>query len=81
MCVLLHHPQALYSVDPQLSEHRDHIEYRWGQYQAVKDNIIKAHGSLEEFARVRGGGRGEEGGLGCRDRGSLPTGEGCVDRQ
>lgn len=42
---------ALYSVDPQLNEHRDHIEYRWGQYQAVRDNIIKAHGSLEEFAR------------------------------
>jgi len=44
--------QALYSVDPQLGEHRDHLEYRWNQYQTVKANIEKAHGSLEEFAKV-----------------------------
>jgi hypothetical protein len=54
-CLALLFQQALYGVDPQLNEHRDHIEYRWGQYQAVRDNIIKAHGSLEEFARVRQG--------------------------
>jgi hypothetical protein len=45
-------PQALYGIDPQLNEHRDHIEYRWNQYKSVRENIIKAHGSLEEFARV-----------------------------
>jgi hypothetical protein len=35
-----------------LNEHRDHLEYRWNQYQTVKANIEKAHGSLEEFAKV-----------------------------
>lgn len=46
--------QALYGIDPQLNEHRDHLEYRWNQYQTVKANIEKAHGSLEEFAKVWG---------------------------
>lgn len=78
MCVLLHHPQALYSVDPQLSEHRDHIEYRWGQYQAVKDNIIKAHGSLEEFARVRGGAGGRRGGWAAETGGACRQGRGVL---
>jgi hypothetical protein len=45
--------QGLYSIDPQLAAHKDHLDYRWGQYQAVRSAIIKAHGSLEEFARVR----------------------------
>jgi hypothetical protein len=45
--------QALYAIDPQLNEHRDHLEYRWNQYKSTRDNIVKAHGSLEEFAKVR----------------------------
>eukprot|EP00879_Flechtneria_rotunda_P011602 GHRR01012119.1.p1 GENE.GHRR01012119.1~~GHRR01012119.1.p1 ORF type:complete len:733 (+),score=193.09 GHRR01012119.1:150-2348(+) len=42
---------AIYSVDPQLANHRDHLDYRWGQFTSVKENIEKAVGSLDEFSK------------------------------
>jgi hypothetical protein len=53
LLLLLLPPQALYSVDPQLADHREHLDYRWNHYKWVKGNIENATGSLTEFAKVR----------------------------
>ncbi|WIA28178.1 hypothetical protein OEZ86_010746 [Tetradesmus obliquus] len=42
---------ALYSVDPQLADHREHLDYRWNHYKWVKGNIEQAVGSLDDFAK------------------------------
>ena len=39
-----------------LRDYKDHLDYRWEQYNKTKEAIVKAHGSLAEFAKVRGGG-------------------------
>lgn len=46
--------QAIYKVDPQLLEVRDHLDYRWQQYKATKEAIEKGAGGLKQFAKVRG---------------------------
>jgi 1,4-alpha-glucan branching enzyme len=48
-----HHPQGLYKIDPDLRPYRDHLDYRWSRYQAARDEIVAASGSLAEFAKVR----------------------------
>ena len=45
--------QAIYNDDPLLEAHRDHLDYRWAQYNSMKRDIANAEGSLAEFARVR----------------------------
>lgn len=39
----------MYAVDPQLVPFRAHLDYRWSQYQEMKNNLEKA-GGLEDFA-------------------------------
>ena len=46
--------QEILKVDPDLEQCKDHLEYRWQQYNMVLDNIIKNEGSLIRFAEVSG---------------------------
>eukprot|EP00252_Welwitschia_mirabilis_P006854 TRINITY_DN1776_c0_g1_i2.p1 TRINITY_DN1776_c0_g1~~TRINITY_DN1776_c0_g1_i2.p1 ORF type:complete len:853 (-),score=190.68 TRINITY_DN1776_c0_g1_i2:471-3029(-) len=43
--------QRIYEIDPLLSNHRDHLEYRFSQYKKMRDLIDKHEGGLEVFSR------------------------------
>ena len=40
-------------VDPELAPHKEHLLYRYSQYQNMKKSIEGAEGSLANFAQVR----------------------------
>ncbi|KAL2250744.1 UNVERIFIED_CONTAM: 1,4-alpha-glucan-branching enzyme 1, chloroplastic/amyloplastic [Sesamum indicum] len=43
--------QRIYEIDPLLSNHREHLDYRYGQYRRLRDSIDKNEGGLEKFSR------------------------------
>ena len=45
--------QAIYKDDPMLDGFRDHIGFRWQQYQSCKKAIAEVEGSVAKFAQVR----------------------------
>ncbi|GAX82082.1 hypothetical protein CEUSTIGMA_g9510.t1 [Chlamydomonas eustigma] len=47
---LLEDGLGVVKTDPILSQHTDHLKYRWQQYTKTKEAIESAEGSLTEFA-------------------------------
>ncbi|KAK4481161.1 hypothetical protein RD792_012042 [Penstemon davidsonii] len=43
--------QKIYEIDPLLSNHREHLDYRYGQYKKLREAIEKHEGGLEVFSR------------------------------
>ncbi|KAG8376680.1 hypothetical protein BUALT_Bualt09G0089100 [Buddleja alternifolia] len=43
--------QRIYAIDPLLSNHREHLDYRYGQYKKLREAIDKYEGGLELFSR------------------------------
>ncbi|KZV48446.1 1,4-alpha-glucan-branching enzyme 1, chloroplastic/amyloplastic [Dorcoceras hygrometricum] len=43
--------QRIYEIDPFLNSHRDHLDYRYGQYKRMREAIDKYEGGLEKFSR------------------------------
>uniref|UniRef100_A0A7N0VI88 Glycoside hydrolase family 13 N-terminal domain-containing protein n=1 Tax=Kalanchoe fedtschenkoi TaxID=63787 RepID=A0A7N0VI88_KALFE len=41
----------IYEIDPLLKSHRDHLDYRYGQYRKLRESIDKYEGGLEAFSR------------------------------
>ena len=44
--------QGIYTVDRMLEGHSEHFEYRQKQFEAVRDSISQAEGSVADFAQV-----------------------------
>ncbi|KAL1545731.1 1,4-alpha-glucan branching enzyme [Salvia divinorum] len=43
--------QRIYEIDPMLSNHRQHLDYRYDQYRKLRAAIDKSEGGLEVFSR------------------------------
>ncbi|KAL6521134.1 hypothetical protein OROGR_017703 [Orobanche gracilis] len=43
--------QRIYEIDPLLSNYREHLDYRYGQYKKLREAIDKYEGGLEKFSR------------------------------
>ncbi|XP_042045963.1 1,4-alpha-glucan-branching enzyme 2-2, chloroplastic/amyloplastic-like [Salvia splendens] len=43
--------QRIYEIDPMLSSHRQHLDYRYDQYRKLRAAIDKNEGGLEAFSR------------------------------
>uniref|UniRef100_A0ABL6WPK7 Glycoside hydrolase family 13 N-terminal domain-containing protein n=1 Tax=Cannabis sativa TaxID=3483 RepID=A0ABL6WPK7_CANSA len=43
--------QKIYEIDPMLNGYRQHLEYRYGQYKKLREDIDKYEGGLEVFSR------------------------------
>ncbi|KAK2998713.1 hypothetical protein RJ639_023622 [Escallonia herrerae] len=43
--------QRIYEIDPILTRHRDHLDYRYGHYKKMCEAIDKFEGGLEVFSR------------------------------
>ncbi|XP_071701824.1 1,4-alpha-glucan-branching enzyme 2-2, chloroplastic/amyloplastic-like [Rutidosis leptorrhynchoides] len=43
--------QKIYEIDPLLSNHREHLEYRYSHYKKLRESIDKYEGGLEAFSR------------------------------
>ncbi|KAA0043906.1 1,4-alpha-glucan-branching enzyme 2-2 [Cucumis melo var. makuwa] len=43
--------QRIYDIDPYLSSHRGHLDYRYGQYRRMREAIDQNEGGLEAFSR------------------------------
>ncbi|KAL6574956.1 hypothetical protein OROMI_012241 [Orobanche minor] len=43
--------QRIYEIDPLLSNYREHLDYRYGQYKKLREAIDKYEGGLEMFSR------------------------------
>ncbi|CAI9783300.1 unnamed protein product [Fraxinus pennsylvanica] len=43
--------QRIYEIDPLLTNHRDHLDYRYGHYKKMREAIDKYEGGLEMFSR------------------------------
>ncbi|KAK2970574.1 hypothetical protein RJ640_030947 [Escallonia rubra] len=43
--------QRIYEIDPILTRHRDHLDYRYGHYKKMREAIDKFEGGLEVFSR------------------------------
>ncbi|KAK6139989.1 hypothetical protein DH2020_026263 [Rehmannia glutinosa] len=43
--------QRIYEIDPLLSNYREHLDYRYGQYKKLREAIDKYEGGLETFSR------------------------------
>ncbi|KAM2450931.1 hypothetical protein TB2_008350 [Malus domestica] len=43
--------QKIYEIDSLLVGHRDHLDYRYGQYKRLREEIDKYEGGLEVFSR------------------------------
>lgn len=42
---------GIYEIDPLLNNHREHLDYRYGQYKRLREAIDKNEGGLEVFSR------------------------------
>ncbi|XP_023746197.1 1,4-alpha-glucan-branching enzyme 1, chloroplastic/amyloplastic isoform X2 [Lactuca sativa] len=43
--------ERIYEIDPLLSNHREHLEYRYSHYKKIREAIDKYEGGLEAFSR------------------------------
>ncbi|RDX73804.1 1,4-alpha-glucan-branching enzyme 1, chloroplastic/amyloplastic [Mucuna pruriens] len=43
--------QKIYDIDPSLLAHREHLDFRYGQYKRLHDEINKHEGGLDTFSR------------------------------
>ncbi|KAL5807547.1 hypothetical protein ACOSQ4_030280 [Xanthoceras sorbifolium] len=43
--------QKIYEIDPTLARYREHLDYRYGQYKRLREEIDKCEGGLEVFSR------------------------------
>ncbi|KAJ7976080.1 1,4-alpha-glucan-branching enzyme [Quillaja saponaria] len=43
--------KRIYKIDPFLRDHRDHLDYRYGEYKRLRAEIDKYEGGLEVFSR------------------------------
>ncbi|KAM7468289.1 hypothetical protein LguiB_015851 [Lonicera macranthoides] len=43
--------QRIYEIDPLLNRHREHLDYRYGHYKKMREEIDKYEGGLEAFSR------------------------------
>ncbi|KAH6825381.1 starch branching enzyme 2.1 [Perilla frutescens var. hirtella] len=43
--------QRIYEIDPMLTNHRQHLDYRYDQYRKLREAIDKNEGGLELFSR------------------------------
>jgi 1,4-alpha-glucan branching enzyme len=43
--------KRIYDIDPMLNSHRNHLDYRYGQYRKLREEIDKNEGGLEAFSR------------------------------
>ncbi|ESW34860.1 hypothetical protein PHAVU_001G187600 [Phaseolus vulgaris] len=43
--------QKIYEIDPSLLAYRDHLDFRFGQYKRLHDEINKHEGGLDAFSR------------------------------
>ncbi|CAK8544033.1 unnamed protein product [Lathyrus sativus] len=43
--------QKIYEIDPLLQAHRQHLDFRYGQYKRIREEIDKYEGGLDAFSR------------------------------
>nr|KYP71087.1 hypothetical protein KK1_010330 [Cajanus cajan] len=43
--------QKIYEIDPTLLPYREHLDFRYGQYKRLRDEINKHEGGLDTFSR------------------------------
>ncbi|XP_058739081.1 1,4-alpha-glucan-branching enzyme 1, chloroplastic/amyloplastic [Vicia villosa] len=43
--------QKIYEIDPLLQAHRQHLDFRYGQYKRLREEIDKYEGGLDAFSR------------------------------
>ncbi|KAL8125642.1 hypothetical protein AgCh_013052 [Apium graveolens] len=43
--------QKIYEIDPLLKSHKEHLDYRYGHYKKMREEIDKYEGGLEQFSR------------------------------
>ncbi|GMP50010.1 hypothetical protein CsSME_00016796 [Camellia sinensis var. sinensis] len=43
--------QRIYEIDPLLTSHREHLDYRYAHYKRMREEIDKCEGGLEVFSR------------------------------